>query len=178
MPPKRPKPVNQSLSNTTNNCLPEPDDNAAQQFELELKWCIQQLEGVLSANKMNSRQVQDTTRSLTVLKSKNAPMVKKRQVMRASFGDYRAKMAEEEKKMNKALNRVTIFASSPNTTSRFVKRSCAIMPEQTDNSFRFNFQVEPSAPNEKIVQTNNTNFSFHSSDNSFKFNFMEAQCDS
>ena len=39
-----------------NNSLPVPDENAAQQFELELKWCIQQLEGALSSNNLNPRQ--------------------------------------------------------------------------------------------------------------------------
>jgi hypothetical protein len=44
---------------------------------------------------------QDAAHSLTILRSKNAPVIKKRQVMRSSFGDYRTKMAEEEKKLNK-----------------------------------------------------------------------------
>lgn len=44
---------------------------------------------------------QDAAHSLTVLRSKNAPIIKKRQVMRSSFGDYRTKMLEEEKKFNK-----------------------------------------------------------------------------
>jgi len=44
---------------------------------------------------------QDAAHSLTILRSKKAPVIKKRQVMRSSFGDYRTKMAEEEKKLNK-----------------------------------------------------------------------------
>jgi hypothetical protein len=30
----------------------DPDSNAVQQFELELQWCIQQLEGALATKKM------------------------------------------------------------------------------------------------------------------------------
>ena len=41
----------------------------------------------------------DTQKTINILKSSSQPMVKKRQVMRAAFGDYRAKMADEEKKM-------------------------------------------------------------------------------
>jgi hypothetical protein len=47
---------------------------------------------------------QDAAHSLVILKSKNAPAIKKRQVMRSSFGDYRTKMAEEEKKLSKGLS--------------------------------------------------------------------------
>lgn len=46
---------------------------------------------------------QDGAHSLTILKSKNAPAIKKRQVMRSLFGDYRIKMAEEERKLSKGL---------------------------------------------------------------------------
>jgi hypothetical protein len=47
---------------------------------------------------------QDAAHSLAILKSKNAPVIKKRQVMRSSFGEYRTKMAEEEKKLSKGLS--------------------------------------------------------------------------
>ncbi|KAJ8955304.1 hypothetical protein NQ314_006891 [Rhamnusium bicolor] len=69
-----------------------------QQFEVELYWCIQQLQTALKSIKLNSKQVQDHTKALNTLMSVSAPMIKKRQVMRLSFGDYRAKMAAEDKK--------------------------------------------------------------------------------
>lgn len=34
----------------------DADRNTVQQFELELQWCIQQLEGALSTNKMSTKQ--------------------------------------------------------------------------------------------------------------------------
>lgn len=43
--------------------------------------------------------VQDAEKTLRSLKSCNQPMVKKRQLMQSAFGDYRKKMAEEEKKL-------------------------------------------------------------------------------
>lgn len=35
--------------------------------------------------------------------SNTTPLIKKKQVMRLSFGDYRAKMAAEEKKIQKSI---------------------------------------------------------------------------
>lgn len=43
--------------------------------------------------------VQDAEKTLRSLKSSNQPMVKKRQLMQSAFGDYRKKMADEEKKL-------------------------------------------------------------------------------
>lgn len=42
----------------------------------------------------------DTVKNLKILKGNSAPLIKKRQVMKAAMGDYRAKMKEEEKKMS------------------------------------------------------------------------------
>lgn len=39
-------------------------------------------------------------------------MIRKRQLMRSSFGDYRAKMAEEEKKLRLGLLPIKIFCFS------------------------------------------------------------------
>lgn len=52
--------------------------------------------------------VQDHTKALNTLMSNSAPIVKKRQVMRLSFGDYRAKMAADEQKNSKSNNLNTI----------------------------------------------------------------------
>lgn len=41
--------------------------------------------------------------------SKTAPLVKKRQVMRLSFGDYRSKMKVEDKKLNKGISIYNYF---------------------------------------------------------------------
>lgn len=42
----------------------------------------------------------DTVKNLKILKGNSAPLIKKRQVMKAAMGDYRAKMKDEEKKMS------------------------------------------------------------------------------
>lgn len=52
-----------------------------------------------SRSNPKSYAVQDAEKSLRSLKSGSQPMVKKRQLMQSAFGDYRKKMAEEEKKL-------------------------------------------------------------------------------
>jgi hypothetical protein len=47
--------------------------------------------------------VQEAWKVLTVLKSNSQPIIRKRQLMRTHFGDYRAKMATEEKKLAKSM---------------------------------------------------------------------------
>lgn len=47
---------------------------------------------------LSSHAAQEVERVLRTLKSPKAPIAKKRQVMRATFGDYRSKMLQEEKK--------------------------------------------------------------------------------
>lgn len=42
---------------------------------------------------------QDTEKTIKLLKSANQPMIKKRQIMKTAFGDYRAKMQEEERRL-------------------------------------------------------------------------------
>lgn len=148
----------------------DPDSSTVQQFELELQWCIQQLEGALATKKMAHKHAQDAAHSLAILKSKNAPIIKKRQVMRSSFGDYRTKMAEEEKKLSKAQERIGIAV--PNKKSCFMKQS-AVVCEPSQNNFRFNFKV-PLSKEKASTQskTNHGNFIYRSSDNSFRFNFV------
>ncbi|XP_069697227.1 UPF0488 protein CG14286 [Periplaneta americana] len=151
----------QLLNNTT-----EQNTDAEQLFDLELKWCIQQLQAILSS-KVTAKQAQEATSSLNVLKSKTALVIKKRQVMRASFGDYRTKMAEEEKKISKAQEKVRIDASSPSSKSQFVKRSSVI--DKTDHEVS-----QTSLGNDSEIHTqekSQENFVYRKSDNNFRFNF-------
>lgn len=57
---------------------------------------VQQTEDFLLAE-------EEASRALKTLRSSKAPLVKKRQVMRAMTGDYRQKMEEENKKQHKLI---------------------------------------------------------------------------
>lgn len=135
---------------------------AEDQFELELCWCIQQLETCLSSGKLSDKQAQDTTRSLNVLKSNTAPLVKKRQIMRNGLGNYREKMALEEQKHGKTSCSMN-FVSIGKQKDKYVfirKAVCKSTNEKQDlnsdasektndesvnnveTAFRFNFTIK------------------------------------
>ncbi|KAM9292083.1 UPF0488 protein C8orf33 homolog isoform 2-T2 [Morus bassanus] len=71
-------------------------------FQDELEWCISQLEANLLCLSPTSKQAEEARHVLKVLRSPETPLVKKRQVMNHVFGDYRLKMAEDQKSMEKA----------------------------------------------------------------------------
>lgn len=166
-----------STSDPTANLTPEQE----QQFQTELYWCIEQLQIALSSNKLNNKQIQDHTKSLNTLMSNTAPMIKKRQVMRLSFGNYREKMTNEERKVKKIT--MTVSPAKPNQKSVFIKKAI-ITPSQ--NNFKFDFQNaedEPNSTNEEMVpssvsEMDNKNTAFVRSDNTFRFNFTnDDNCD-
>lgn len=116
-------------------------------------------------------------------------LIKKRQVMRLAFGDYRAKMVAEEKNC-KSQAKIKLAIIPPNKKSTFLKKSAFLT--NTGNSFRFNFDppTEDVAQNisnlnldnkplesvtTRAVANSEQNDQFVKSDNSFRFNF---DCDS
>lgn len=89
---------NQQLQSTT-----DEDSESIRQFEIELCWCIQQFQLTIDSGKLNPKQIQDNEKNIKKLKG-SAPLIQKRQLMRTSFGDYRTKMAAEEKKMGLSMD--------------------------------------------------------------------------
>ncbi|XP_075293073.1 UPF0488 protein C8orf33 homolog isoform X2 [Opisthocomus hoazin] len=65
------------------------------QLSKEVDWCMKQLELGLKTQKSTPKQVEEALRAIKTLRNDKAPLVKKRQLMRAMFGDYRKKMEEE-----------------------------------------------------------------------------------
>ncbi|KAG6461348.1 hypothetical protein O3G_MSEX012568 [Manduca sexta] len=126
-------------------------EETRRQFQLELCWCIQQLERTLSEKKGNEKQLQETWKVLTVLKNNNQPMVRKRQLMRTHFGDYRAKMAAEEKKLAKLASKIKISEVQDKPKATFLRKSAFL--STGDSSFRFNFDLAP----EQVDANKNTN---------------------
>ncbi|XP_011640920.1 UPF0488 protein CG14286 [Pogonomyrmex barbatus] len=147
-------------SNTS--CLnPEEEDR----FELELCWCIQQLETSLATRKLQEKQAQDLSKQLHSLKSNTAPLIKKRQIMRNTLGDYREKMAEDERKFSRTVSTVKFTNSSTDKKSIFIKKASGhgiqnfnrqlddhrtqnalqstkqIVSDRTQTPFQFNFQI-------------------------------------
>lgn len=180
-----------------------PEDDQ-QQFEVELYWCIQQLEESLNTKKdLTPKQREyklilsilgnnealstgeDISKSVKILKSANQPAVKKRQLMRQTFGDYRAKMAEEQRKMLHTSGRVQFKEASDNVKSQFLRKAF-IKP--SGEEFRFNFQIddfanklrleertEEDATKTQATPANSNQSNIIPSDNSFRFNFPNIE---
>ncbi|XP_060520340.1 UPF0488 protein CG14286 isoform X2 [Cylas formicarius] len=165
----------QNVAFTSEPCQSNADQLVNDQFEIELSWCIQQLQIAIKNTNLTNRQVQDHTKSLNTLMSNKTPLVQKRQVMRLSFGDYRTKMALEEKKAAKIS--MKMVSGKPNSKSMFVKKAVNSCGE---NDFRFNFQsqecrdiLDHNLDNNlsKPEELTSVNRKFKPSDNNFRFNF-------
>ncbi|KAB0792179.1 hypothetical protein PPYR_14146 [Photinus pyralis] len=158
--------VNKSITKPA-EAPPQLSEEAVESFEVELCWCINQLKTALRLGKLNAKQIQDHTKSLNTLMSRTAPLIKKRQVMRLSFGDYRKKMGEEEKRVSKVAQNMKLTVRKPSTKSTFVRKACG---------FKFNFDIggetpEASRDEEHPQGTPHEEFRLMPTDNSFKFNF-------
>ncbi|CAG9790078.1 unnamed protein product [Diatraea saccharalis] len=175
-------------------------EESIRKFQLELCWCIQQLERSINDTKGNEKQLQEAWKVLTVLKSNNQPVIRKRQLMRTHFGDYRAKMAAEEKKLAKMTRKIKIAEVPDKPKATFLRKSAFL--STGDNAFRFNFNLAPeevdnnqfhtdsNIPNEENKlsklndecctkkEDNTKHFKFSFSESAFKFNFNVDRSDS
>uniref|UniRef100_A0A1B0AYK4 Uncharacterized protein n=1 Tax=Glossina palpalis gambiensis TaxID=67801 RepID=A0A1B0AYK4_9MUSC len=158
------------------------DADSDVQFELELYWCIQQLETALNGGKLSQKIAADTVKNIKILKSSNVPLIRKRQIMKASLGDYRAKMKEEEKKMSIASKQIK-FTEDANLISDNIKKSSfvkksAILTSGKDFRFDFNARTkldDCAKDNEQHLQNNaelEVNSLHFTNGSQFKFNFV------
>ncbi|CAG9864472.1 unnamed protein product [Phyllotreta striolata] len=179
MPPNKVKLYKNKKPSTSQQNVPQenahsdaPEASNQEQFEIELYWCIHQLQKALSLGKLNNKQVQDHTKALNVLMSNTAPVIKKRQVMRLSFGDYREKMAAEEKKASKNAAKMNMKSAVANKKTVFLKKS--LFTSSVDNDFKFDFNIEEKMEDIAVTDTpKSTNkVNFTKSDNTFMFNFQ------
>lgn len=162
----------------------ESVDDALERFPLELRWCLQQLEDTMKKKKSTPREAEDILKSYKVLAGQKAPLVKKRQLMRSLFGDYRKKMAEEEKKFKMGTPSLKTCSSAP-SKSRFIKHKTHLgndQPGVNDDKCIETKSVTADSIGEKetvseVTSTaeNSSKLNFNSeSGNSFRFNFSVA----
>ncbi len=131
-------------------------------FAFVLVWCVKQLEQSLESGKLNERRTAEVKRSLKTLRNPDSPLIKLRQVMRTSFGDYRAKMAAEEKSAKLDAGRVKIVsvtsdsgikesAGSGSNKVTFIKKAASKVAAPSDSNsesaatatsgFKFSFKI-------------------------------------
>ncbi|XP_035744069.1 UPF0488 protein CG14286-like [Vespa mandarinia] len=144
------------------------NQEAEDQFVLELYWCIQELESSLEKGKVQMKQAQDISKSLNTLKSNSAPLIKKRQIMRNKLGNYREKMIQDEQKLIKHVASVK-FTNKPNLYKKSVflrKASTNVKQNSVKTSdSELNEQSHDSLNNDRSIVDKN-------SSQEFKFNFQ------
>ncbi|XP_013887036.1 UPF0488 protein C8orf33 homolog [Austrofundulus limnaeus] len=138
--------------------------SAEEQLNRQLDWCIEQLELGLRSKKGTPKQKEEASRALKTLRSSKAPLVKKRQVMRATAGDYRTKMEEEKTKQFKLIRsevasaQVKVVSDRPKTS--VFHRKADVQTKPQDDGRSTEMQDETSA------------FVFVPSKEEFCFNFF------
>ncbi|KAG5344062.1 U488 protein, partial [Acromyrmex charruanus] len=122
------------------------------------------MEASLVGGKLQKKQVQELSKQLHSLKSNTAPLVKKRQIMRNTLGDYREKMAEDERKFSKTVSVVKFTGStSLEKKSIFVKKAAGC---STQNSNR---QTDDRRTQNTLQSTEQA--VCNKTESPFKFNF-------
>ncbi|XP_022248381.1 UPF0488 protein CG14286-like isoform X2 [Limulus polyphemus] len=140
------------------------EEDFVEKFEEELCWCINQLQLSIESKNVSQKQVEDSIKMLKTLQNPKAPLIKKRQVMRGAFGDYRLKMKEDKKKFGFDTKKLKIGTPREEQRKGKFLRVCASRKDsnkncdnktdqfhfiQSDNSFRFQF----SLPENEIENT-------------------------
>ncbi|NXV91947.1 CH033 protein, partial [Calonectris borealis] len=148
----------------------ETSQQSDDQLWKEVDWCVEQLELGLKTQKSTPKQVEEALRAIKTLRNDKAPLVKKRQLMRAMFGDYRKKMEEEwckELKLMEAAVKsarvVEVKGNVRNKNGQFIrKRSGACRKSQGS----------AGSPSESPRTFNTGLFKFTTSQEKFRFNFL------
>lgn len=120
---------------------------------------------------MGERKLKDSIKSLNSLKNNTTSLIQKRQLMRNTFGDYRAKMAQDEKKYGKVA-----FAAKFSTDklkenkSIFIKKAQLTTDNQesTDNGANNDKDLTNLNKSSAVITKNVVN-------EPFKFNFKQSQ---
>ncbi|XP_039242145.1 uncharacterized protein LOC114000280 [Pipra filicauda] len=159
-----------SCQNTNTSHQDEKTSQSDEQLQKELDWCVQQLELGLKTQKPTPKQAEEALRAIRTLRSDKAPLVKKRQLMRAMFGDYRKKVQEElcrELKLMetaaKAARIVEVKGSIRKKNGKFI-RKCSAACRKSQGSAGF--------PSESPRTLYTGLFNDTASKEEFRFNFF------
>ncbi|NXO95592.1 CH033 protein, partial [Certhia brachydactyla] len=158
-----------SCQNTDTSHQDEKTSQSDEQLQKEVDWCVNQLELGLKTQKPTPKQAEEALRAIRTLRSDKAPLVKKRQLMRAVFGDYRKKMQEElcrELKLMEAAAKsariVELKGSAHKKNGQFI-RKCLGASRKSQGS-----QESPSESHRRL----NTGLFNFTAPQEFRFNFF------
>ncbi|XP_012718604.2 UPF0488 protein C8orf33 homolog [Fundulus heteroclitus] len=152
----------------------EEELSAEEQLNRQLDWCIEQLELGIRSQKGTPKQKEEASRALKTLRSSKAPLVKKRQVMRAMTGDYRKKMEEEKNKQFRLIQSETAAAQVQAVSDSPKKSVFHRRAEVRSQSAASEQQTEPRGGAGPILQApeETAAFVFVPSKEEFHFNFL------
>ncbi|NXL49467.1 CH033 protein, partial [Podilymbus podiceps] len=167
--------INRKAKAETNGC---PKDTSHQdetsqsddQLWKEVDWCVEQLELGLKTQKSTPKQAEEALRAIKTLRSDKAPLVKKRQLMRTMFGDYRKKMEEERCKEMKLMETAAKSASIVEVKGNVRNKNCQFI-RKCSGACRKS-QGSAGSPSESSRTLNKGSFKFTTSQEEFRFNFF------
>ncbi|KFZ60680.1 UPF0488 protein C8orf33, partial [Podiceps cristatus] len=167
--------INRKAKAETNGCQKETShqDETSQsddQLWKEVDWCVEQLELGLKTQKSTPKQAEEALRAIKTLRSDKAPLVKKRQLMRTMFGDYRKKMEEEWCKELKLMETAAKSASIVEVKGNIHNKNCQFI-RKCSGACRKS-QGLARSPSESSRTLNTGSFKFTTSQEEFRFNFF------
>ncbi|XP_063791077.1 UPF0488 protein C8orf33 homolog isoform X2 [Pseudophryne corroboree] len=164
----------------TSSSPKEDPQPGADELWREVDWCVEQLRIAIQRQKSTPKQVEEALRAIKTLQSEKVLLVKKRQVMRSIFGDYRRKMEEERLAQLKLMQAAAKSARMSEVTAT-TRRNRSKVFRKSDHKFSSvigqsdrgsaDSQGSPDLPTVPGT-ANQEGLSFKSSQEPFCFNFF------
>ncbi|XP_074742240.1 UPF0488 protein C8orf33 homolog isoform X1 [Strix uralensis] len=148
----------------------ETSQQSDDQLWKEVDWCVEQLELGLKTQKPTPKQAEEALRAIKTLRSDKAPLVKKRQLMRAMFGDYRKKMEEEWCKELKLMEAAAKSARIVEVKKNIRNKNCQFIRKRSGACRQS--QGSAGSPSEPPRTLNTGLFKCTTSQEEFFFNFF------
>ncbi|XP_018430494.1 PREDICTED: UPF0488 protein C8orf33 homolog [Nanorana parkeri] len=152
----------------------EDGQSGASELQRELDWCVEQLEIGLQRQKSAPKKVEEAMRAVRTLRGEKVALVKKRQLMRTMFGDYRRKMEEERQKQLKLMQAAAKSARVIEVSETARRKSSKVFRKSARQSHSDNGQDLPADSQDPPTQAapDQGGFIFQSSQEPFRFNFL------
>ncbi|NXO01216.1 CH033 protein, partial [Rhinopomastus cyanomelas] len=164
--------INRKAKAEANGCQQKDTShqNEASQSEdqlwKEVTWCVEQLELGLKTQKPTAKQAEEALRAIRTLRNDKAPLVKKRQLMRTMFGDYRKKMEEERSRELKLMEMAVKSARVVKVKRSVCDKSCRFIRKSRKS------QGSTGSPSGSASQPSRGLLQFTAPQEEFRFNFL------
>lgn len=157
-------------NNQNPQALPETRELSQEEIralDYEVCWCIDELEKI---SLKNQKQSDEANSAIKTLKSPNVPVIRKRQIMRKFFGDYKKKVSTSLDKKKGKSHVDAKFTKNSFNESPWVRKETK---SEESKQFFFNFPKPEvlETENEEEIVNDHPCIKIPLSDNSFKFNF-------